>query len=53
VKIQSDQQDVAAAEDDAVFYAILRGVSRPVESTVRPRSSKAHAASRNTSALIQ
>ena len=53
VKIQSDQREVAAAEDDAVFYAILRGVSRPAESTVRPRSSKAHAASRNTSALVQ
>ena len=53
VKIRADQQDVAAAEDDAVFYAILRGVSRPLESTVRPRSSKAHAGARNTSALIQ
>jgi signal transduction histidine kinase len=53
VKIQSDQREVAAAEDDAIFYAILRGVSRPAETAVRSRSSKARAASRNTSALDQ
>jgi signal transduction histidine kinase len=53
VKIRADQQEVAAAEDDAAFYAILGGVSRRSESTVRPRSSKARAASRNASALIQ
>ena len=42
----------AAAEDDAIFYAILPGVARSSESTVRPRSSKARAGARNTSALV-
>ena len=51
VKIRADQQEVAAAEEEAVFYAILPGISR-LESTVRPRNSKARAAARNTSALI-
>ena len=40
------------AEDAAIFYAILPGVSRPAESTLRPRSSKARAGARNTSALV-
>ena len=39
------------AEDTAVFCAILPGVSTPAEST-RPRSSKARAGARNTSALV-
>jgi signal transduction histidine kinase len=52
VKIRTAQQEVAADEDDAVFYAILRGVSRPAESAVHGRSSKAHAGARNNSALV-
>jgi signal transduction histidine kinase len=51
VKIRAGQQKAAAAEDDNVFYAILPGVARPAESTVRTRSSKARAAVKN-SALI-
>lgn len=42
----------AAAEDGAIFYAILPGVTRSSESTLRPRSSKARAGARNTSALV-
>ena len=41
-----------AAEDDAVFYAILPGIARRGESTVRPRSSRARAGARGTSALV-
>jgi signal transduction histidine kinase len=40
------------AERGEVFYAILPGVSRQAESTARPRSSKARAGARNTSALV-
>jgi signal transduction histidine kinase len=42
----------AAAADDAVFYAVLPGISRQAESTARPRSSKARAGAKNTSALV-
>lgn len=51
VKIRAGQQQVASAEDDNVFYAILPGVAPPAESAVRARSSKARAAAKN-SALI-
>ncbi|MBZ5594657.1 MAG: HAMP domain-containing histidine kinase [Acidobacteriia bacterium] len=53
VKIRAEQQHVAAAEDHNVFYAILPGVARRAESTVRARDSKARAAAKNSTALIQ
>jgi len=49
VKIRAGQQQVAAAEDDNVFYAILPGIARPAESTVRARSSRARAAAKDSS----
>jgi len=53
VKIRTDQKEVAADEDDAIFYTILPGISRLAESTVRPRHSKVRAAAGNSSVLIQ
>ena len=40
------------ADDGAIFYAILPGVTRSSDPTLRPRSSKARAGARNTSALV-
>jgi signal transduction histidine kinase len=52
VKIRAEQQEVAAAEDHNVFYAILPGVARLAESAARARDTKVRAAAKN-SALIQ